>query len=268
MKKKTLIITGIVSVAVLFGLLIINPFVQVPAGSRGVVLTWGAVSNKVLGEGIHFITPIAQHVRIIDVQEHKETAEASAASRDLQSVESTVALNYYLDPEKIDVLWQKIGSEYSERIIDPALQEAVKAATAKYTAEELITKREEVKDVIRQTLKERLGSSYIIVKDFSIINFSFSKAFSGAIEDKQIAIQKALTAENDLKRIKVEAEQRIAVAKGEAEAIKMQSEAANNDKYISLKALEVQKIAVEKWNGVLPTSMIPDGTLPFINLTK
>jgi len=164
-------------------------------------------------------------------------------------------------------LWQEVGGDYESRLIDPSIQESVKAVTAKFTAQELIEQRAKVKDDIKSELFTRLGN-YFVVDEFSIIDFSFSDEYEKAVEAKQVAQQSALKAENDLQRIKTEAEQRIAQAKAEAEAIKLQSDAANNDKYINLKALEVQKIAVEKWNGVLPTQMTPNAALPFINLTK
>lgn len=255
-----------IGLAILFVVLffIINPFVIVPAGERGVVLNWGAVSGETMGEGLHWRTPIVQSVKKLDVKVQKEEVDSSAASKDLQTVTAKVALNYHLDPEKVNVLWQNIGSDYKVRIIDPAIQEAVKAATAKYTAEELITKREIVKDDIKNSLKERLTKEFINVDEFSIVNFNFSDSFNQAIEAKQTAVQQALKAENDLKRIKVEAEQKVAQAKAEAEAIRIQAQAVTQQggkDYVQLKA-------IEKWSGQLPTSMIPGGTVPFLDLNK
>lgn len=261
-KKTVIIVSGLVVALVLF--LLLNPFVVISAGERGVVLNWGAVSDEVLGEGIHFRTPIKQKVKQLDVRTHKEQVDASAASKDLQNVSSTVALNFHLDPTKVNLLWQKIGADYKERIIDPAVQEAVKATTAKYTAEELITKRESVKEDIKAVLLGRLQNEFIIVDEFSIINFNFSGSFNAAIEAKQTAVQQALQAENDLRRIKVEAEQRVAQATAEAQAIKIQAEAITQQggqDYVQLKA-------IEKWNGVLPTQFIPGSAIPFLNLVK
>jgi regulator of protease activity HflC (stomatin/prohibitin superfamily) len=268
MNKINLIISGVIAFALLSIIMILNPFAQVSAGERGVVLTWGAAGDQVLTEGLHMVTPIAQHVQIVDIRVQKEQVDVAAASKDLQTVNSTVAINFHPDPSKVNILWKTIGSDYSSRIISPVVQEGVKAVTARYTAEELITKREEVRDGIKNILTERLSLSNILIDDFSIMNFSFSKGFNDAIEAKQTAVQDALTAENKLRQIKVEAEQRVATAQAEAQAIKLQSDAANNDKYINLKALEVQLEAVHKWNGVLPTQMTPNGAVPFLNLTK
>jgi regulator of protease activity HflC (stomatin/prohibitin superfamily) len=266
MNKLIAIIVGIVVIIVL--VLILNPFVIISAGEKGVVMNWGAVSDNILSEGIHWRTPIAQSVKKIDIRMQKEEIDASAASKDLQNVSSKVALNYHLDPDKVNILWQKIGSDYKIRVIDPAIQEAVKAATAKYTAEELNTKRESVKEDIKTALKTRLQVEYITVDEFSIINFDFSPEFNKSIEAKQTAVQQALKAENDLRRIKTEAEQRVATAEAEAKAISVQSKAADNDKYIQLKTIEAQVKAIERWDGKLPTTFVPGSALPFINIIK
>ena len=246
---------------------IINPFVLVGAGKRGVVMNFGAVQDNIMGEGIHFRIPIVQKVAKVDIQTQKLEGKALAYSKDIQTVESQLALNYHLKGDEVNKLWQEVGYDYESRLIDPSIQESVKAVTAKFTAQELIEQRARVKDEIRTELFNRL-SRYFVVDDFSIIDFSFSDEYEKAVEAKQVAQQSALKAENDLQRIKTEAEQRVAQAKAEAEAIKLQSDAANNDKYVNLKALEVQRAAIEKWNGVLPSQMIPDASLPFINLNK
>lgn len=257
----------LIAVVALIVISIINPFVLIGAGQRGVVMNFGAVQEKIMGEGIHFRIPIVQSVAKVDIQTQKMEVKAMAYSKDIQTVESQLALNYHLKSDVANKLWQEVGSDYESRLIDPSIQESVKAATAKFTAQELIEQRAKVKDEIKSELFTRL-SKYFVVDEFSIIDFSFSDEYEKAVEAKQVAQQSALKAENDLQRIKTEAEQRIAQAKAEAEAIKLQSDAANNDKYVNLKALEVQKSAIEKWNGVLPTQMIPNATLPFINLNK
>lgn len=259
-----LLIRGIIGVAVIILLLALNPFVMIGAGERGVVLNWGAVSDKILGEGIHWRVPLQQKVEKLDVKIQKEEVAATSASKDLQDVQTTVALNYHLDAEKVNTLWQNVGKDYKERIIDPAIQEALKAATAEYTAEELITKRPEVKDKVKKTLFERLQREFIYVDELSIVNFSFSEAFNSAIEAKVTAEQNALAAKNKLEQVKYEADQRVAQATAEAEAIKIQAEAIQQqggENYVNLKA-------VEKWNGTLPVYMMPDSSVPFINLNN
>lgn len=245
----------------------VTPFKIITAGERGVVLRLGAV-NRTMSEGFNWKVPFIESVKVLDVRTQKEQVQASAASKDLQTVTAVVALNFHLDPESVSSLWKNIGSEFKSRIIDPAIQESVKAATAKYTAEELITKREQVKDEMRASLINRLAKEFIVVDEVSIVNFDFASEFNKTIEQKQVAVQQALKAENDLRRIKIEAEQRVAQAEAEAKAILLQSNAANNEKYVALKALEVQMEFAKHWDGKLPTQMVPGGALPFINVGK
>lgn len=257
-------IWGIVVLVAIIVFSALNPFVIIQAGHRGVVMNWGAVSNEIYDEGLHFRLPIVQKVISMDVQIQKEEVEAGGASRDLQELNAVVALNYHVEPTKVNILYQSIGLGFSVKIIDPAIQEAVKAATAKYTAEEVITKRQLVKDEIKNLLRERLAKEYIILDEVSIKDFDFSKSFNQAIENKVTAEQEALQAKNILEKVKFQAEQRIAQAKAEAEAIRIQAESISKqggDSYVQLKA-------IEKWNGVLPVQMIPNATVPFINLQK
>ena len=254
------------SIVVIFFLVLIalNPFVVVSAGHRGVVMNWGAVSEEIYGEGLHWRTPIVQSVAIIDVQIQKEEVEAGGASKDLQELNTIVALNYHLEPSTVNTLYQNIGVGYSAKIIDPAIQEAVKAATAKYTAEEAITKRSQVKEDIKQLLRERLAKEFIIVDELSVKDFDFSQSFNEAIEAKVTAEQEALQAKNVLEKVKFQAEQRIAQATAEAEAIRIQAESISKqggDNYVQMKA-------IEKWDGKLPEQMIPGAAVPFIDLTK
>jgi regulator of protease activity HflC (stomatin/prohibitin superfamily) len=244
-------------------LLFINPFVIIGAGERGVVLNFGAVQDRVLDEGIHFRIPIMQRVVRIDVRVQKSQTDAAAASKDLQETHSTIALNYHLLPDKANWVYQKIGVLYKERIIDPAVQEVVKAVTARYTAVMLITQRETVRHEIKELLKQRLVAYNILVDDFSIINFQFSKQFMQAIEAKQTAEQLAMKAQRDLERIKIEAEQKIAQAKAEAEALRLQKENVT-PQLVRLRQIEASLRAIEKWDGHMPK--VTSGAIPFIDV--
>jgi len=186
--------------------------------------------------------------------------KSDAASKDLQTVHSVVALNFHIDPDRVGNIYQDVGLQFRDRIIDPAMQEAIKASTAKFTAEELITKREMVRDEIKAQLTARLSSRNLIVDEFNIVNFEFSKNFNDAIEAKVTAEQQALAAKNKLEQIKFEADQKIAEARGKAEAITIESNALKSNPQI----LELR--ALEKWNGTLP--QVTGGAIPFINLTK
>lgn len=253
---------GCVSLFVIFFIIMtLSPFTMVPAGHRGVVVRLGDVKDTILPEGFHLINPIDDVVHM-SVQTQRYEATSSAASKDLQSVSTTIVVNGYLDPTMVNKLYQEIGTDYENKVVDPAIQESVKAATAQFTAEELITKREEVGSIIFQSLSDRLTDDYIVVESVSIVDFEFSAAFNEAVEAKVTAEQNALAAENKLKQVEFEAQQRIAEAQGEAEAIRIQAEAITSQggaEYVNL-----QWIA--KWNGVLPSTMLNDSASVLLNL--
>jgi prohibitin 2 len=243
----------------------LNPFVVINAGHRGVITTFGKVNPTVLEEGLHFRIPVMQQVREINVQIQKAEGDGDAASRDLQQVHTKIALNYHLIPTRVAETFQLVGdlNSVGDRIIVPAVQEAFKATTAKYTAEELISKRPEVRDQISQFMKDRLLRHGIAIDEFSIVNFRFSESFNQAIEGKTTADQLKLKAERDLERIKVEAEQKIASAKAEAESLRLQKQEITPD-LLKLREIENQRLALEKWNGQLP--QVTGGSVPMINI--
>src|SRR3989339_2226734 len=262
--KKSSVRLAVIAGAILVGLLLLRPWVQIGAGERGIVLNFGAVQKVVLGEGLHFRIPIVQQVVLMDVKVQKSLTVSAASSSNLQEVSSEVALNYHISPDKANIVYQSLGIEFKERIIDPAVQEVVKAVTAKYTAEELITKRPAVSDAMKTALTERLIANNIAVDAFSIVGFSFSKIFMEAIESKQTAEQLAMKAQRDLERIKIEAEQKVAAAKAEAESLRLQKENISPD-LIELRKIEANLKAIEKWNGVMP-QVTGSGPVPFIGV--
>jgi prohibitin 2 len=249
---------------IIFIILFFRPWVQVGPGQRGIVLNFGAVQQQVLEEGLHFRIPVMQEIVLMDVKLQKAETDAAAASADLQDVSSRVALNYHIVPDKANIVYQKIGIQFKERIIDPAILEVVKAVTAKYSAEELITKRPAVSEAMRLALMERLIVNNIAVDAFSIVIFSFSKIFTEAIESKQTAEQLALKAKRDLDRIKIEAEQKITAARAEAESLRLQRANISPD-LIELRKIEANMKAIEKWNGILP-QVTGGGAMPLIGL--
>src|SRR5512134_78974 len=257
-----------VSIAVIGSVaaLLLHPFAIVPAGYRGVLTTFGKVDEHVYGEGLHLRWPIAQKMHLIDVRIQKGEGDGEAASKDLQVVHTKVAVNYHLKPERVADTFRNVGNldAVESRLILPAVQEAVKAATARYTAEELITKRPEVRDAIRLALNERLTKHDVIIDEFSIVNFQFSKSFNEAIEAKTTAEQLKLKAERDLQRIRVEAEQKIASAEAEAKSLAMQKQEVTSE-LLRLRETENQRRAIEKWDGRLPT-YVAGGAIPFIQV--
>lgn len=246
------------STMVLLGLMILfGSLGTVRAGERGVKLRF----NKVVGtvdEGLYIKLPFFEKVKRVDVKVQKEQVVASAASKDLQTVTSQVALNFHLDAERVAEIYREVGLSFKDRIIDPAIQESVKASTAKFTAEELITKREIVKEDIKLHLKDRLDNRGILVDELNIIDFDFSAQFNKAIELKVTAEQEALAAKNKLEQIKFEAEQVVVSAQGRAKALQIESDAIRSNAQI----LELR--AIEKWDGKLP--QVTSGAIPFINI--
>jgi regulator of protease activity HflC (stomatin/prohibitin superfamily) len=253
----------VLAVVVLILLFALAPFGTVPAGHRGVMTTFGSPSDQVLSEGIHFRVPIAQKLNLVNVSIQKGEGDGDAASRDLQTVHTRVALNYHVRPDAAMTVFRDLGNEPGQRIIIPAVQEAVKAVTARFTAEELIAKRTEVRDQIVTQLRERLARHGIVVDEFSIVNFNFSRSFNEAIEAKTTAEQLKLKAERDLQRIEVEAKQRVAQAKAEAESLAVQRQQVTPE-LIRLREMENQRAAIEKWDGKLPS--VSSGAVPFINV--
>jgi prohibitin 2 len=254
----------VIAVVIIFIIIFFRPWVQVGAGQRGIVLNFGAVQKLVLDEGLHLRIPVMQEIVLMDVKVQKAETDAAAASADLQDVTSRVALNYHIVPDKANTVYQSIGVQFKERIIDPAILEVVKAVTAKYTAEELITKRPAVSEAMRRNLMDRLLANNIAVDAFSIVTFSFSKVFTEAIESKQTAEQLALKAKRDLDRIKIEAEQKITTARAEAESLRLQRANISPD-LIELRKIEANMKAIEKWNGILP-QVTGGGAMPLIGL--
>jgi regulator of protease activity HflC (stomatin/prohibitin superfamily) len=250
----------IIGLVLLMGVCIANPLVCIDAGHRGVVKNFGAVSETVLGEGIHLRIPIMQSVEEINVQVKKDRTKASAASKDLQEVSATITINYHPDPNKINTIYQKIGTDYAQRVIDPAVQEIVKATTAQYTAEQLITKRAEVSLKIETGLVTQLKKFYIIMDQFSMEDFSFSDSFQAAIEAKVKAKELAQKAENDLVRVKFEADQRVAKAKAQATAYKLKSR--------QLTPMMVRMEWIKKWKGEVPNIITGNKAGMFLKIDK
>src|ERR687885_1498596 len=229
--NKLKILAAVVTFVIII-VIISESVVIVQAGHRGVVLYVGAVENRVLPEGLHFIIPFAEQVLQLEVRTLKYQAEASAASNDLQEVQTVIALNYHIDPNDANAIFQQLGADYSNRIIAPTIQESVKASVAKFNAEELITKRETAKGVIADAIRNTLSHRDIVVETVFITDFKFSQAFANQIEQKVVAFQKYLTEQNNLRAVQVVANQtvvqaqaqaraNVAKAEGEAQAIKV-----------------------------------------------
>jgi regulator of protease activity HflC (stomatin/prohibitin superfamily) len=241
--------------------------VIIPAGHRGVVFdSVKGVLPVSLKEGINYLTPYLQSAIVMDVRVQKAEFTASAASKDLQIVHTTIAVNILPDADQVPWIYKYVGVDYAEKIVHPAVQEVLKASSALYTAEELVTKREQVKQVINDELAKILKKSNIILKETYLTDFQFSPEFEKAIEAKQVAEQDALKAQRDLQRIKIEAEQQVAKAKAEAQGLQMQKQAITAE-LLELRRIEMQKEAIDKWDGQMPQVMM-GGSTPFVDVGK
>ena len=256
-------VLGFVGGAVLFlAVLIFESVTVVPAGMRGVQVTFGEVNMNALNSGMHLVNPLSS-IKNINIQLQRATMDsASAGTKDLQQVHTDIVINYRLKADRVAYIYKDSGVDLVSKVLAPSLNEAFKSVTGHYNSEELITKRDEVSDKILEHVRHKLAQFDINVESISLVNFGFSADYQKAIEQKVIATQMKQKAEQDLERVKVEAQSRIAQAEGEARAIAIQAQAIQNQggqAYVQLKA-------IEKWDGNLPNVM--SGAVPFINVNK
>lgn len=239
----------LVGILIFFALPIVGVWTVVGAGHVGVITRFSAV-NRVVHPGLAIKIPLIENVVSMETRTQKEQVEAAAASNDLQEVKSTIALNYHLNGDRAVDVFQNIGTSYRERVVDPAMQEAFKATIAQFTAEDLIVKREKVREITLIELKNRLEKYNVVVDDLNIVNFDFSNDFNVAIEQKQVAQQ-------NLERAKIEAETAKTQANGQAVAQQTLRNAG------SLSTEYLQFLAVQKWDGKLPNAT---NGVPFLNI--
>ena len=256
---------GGVAIALLVLVVLGGSMGTVGAGEQGVLLKFGAVTEEIKDEGLYFKVPFMHQVVLMSTQIQKYTAPATSSSKDLQVVSTEVTLNYQLDSARVGEIYRTMRRQYETRIVQPYIQEAVKSVTANYNAEELITQRPEVKDELQSLLAERLVPLGMNVVQLSITDFQFSSAFQQAIEAKVTAVQQALEAENALARVEFEAKQEVAKARAEAKGLELQK-AQVTPQLIRLRQIEVQRAAVNKWNGIMPQVVTSGGPVPMLDV--
>ena len=273
-KVKKLSLTKLIG-AGFFGLvgllLLLGSFTTIPSGYRGVVTHFGKVQENILDEGFHFKMPISTTIHKISVRVQKTESNAEAASKDIQKVHATVALNWNVDPTTVNSMYQNVGNEedVAENIISPAVAEVLKASVSKRTAEEVLTKRLELKAEIDEMLIARLSHYNIKVRDISLVNLDFTQQFNQAVEAKQIEEQNAKRAEYSAVRAQKEAMATVNTAKGDAEAVEIRAKAQARAQEMlrqSITANILQQQAIDKWNGILPQIIGGSGTIPMIDL--
>jgi regulator of protease activity HflC (stomatin/prohibitin superfamily) len=260
--QRTLGIVG--GVVIFVGGILFSSFTIISAGHTGVQVTFGEVNPNALTEGVHFVNPISS-VKDVDVRLRKDQLTgANASTKDLQVVHTDIVVQYRLNASKVPQIFKEFGLNVDEKVLGPAINESFKTVTAHYTSEELITKRQVVSDEIQAMLKGKVAPFDIDVSGISLVNFGFSPDYQKAIEQKVIAVQQTAKAEQDLRRIEVEAKSRIAQAEGEAKAISIQASAIQSNGGANYVALQW----IEKWNGALPTTMLGGDTKTLMNIGK
>lgn len=267
-KPRTL---GFLILLILFLVLVWNSFVIVPAGHRGIVLWWGSVEKRVMGEGLNFKVPIAERVIKVDVRVQPHPfKEIDAASKEYQMVKLTGMMNFHINPAYVNELYQKVGLDFANKVIDPAFNDFVKEVVPNYPITEILPKREEIRKRAMTKLGENLSRYHIIVDDIYISNIRFSPEYEKAIEAKQVAQQQVETQRQVLAQREIEAQQKVVTAKGEAESILVvaQGQAKANEALArSLNPILVEYKAIEKWNGILP-QVSSGGVVPFLDIGK
>lgn len=261
------IIKNIITVIIILLIILFASITTVPTGYVGVKTRFGQVQNDTIQEGLNFKVPFIEGIVKIDCRIQKTEYSMEASSKDLQKISNVkIAVNYSADKQKANILYREVGEKFNNVIVEPAIYEAMKAVIAKYTAEELITKRQQVTVSGQEILQTKLKASGIDVISLSMTDLSFSKEFDEAIEKKQVVEQQTQQAKYELEKAKVENQKKIENAKAEAEVMKQQNEQIT-DKTLQLKKLEVQQELIKKWDGKLPTTTLND-SIPMLNIGK
>lgn len=266
MKYKTirnLCIAGVVGIILL--IVLFSSIATIPTGFVGVKTRFGKVQETMINEGFNLKAPFIEKIVKIDCRTQKIDYTMEASSRDLQKVSNLkISVNYNVSKDSANQLYRNVGTDYKTIVLEPAIYEAVKSTIANYTAEELITKRDEVSALALEALYNRVNNKGIYITALSIADLSFSPEFDAAIEAKQIVEQQTKQAEYELEKAKIENEKAIENAKAEAEVMRQQN-AQITEQTLRLKELEIQQAFIEKWNGQLSTYSMGN-SVPFINI--
>ena len=292
MNKKVII--GAVAVALLASVSFLG-FEQVNAGYRGIKLVWGKVVSESLPEGLYFYNPISSNIVTMDTRLQKRTTRLETYTKDIQQTTMDITVNFYIDPNNVHILYQRIGKEYVSTLIAPALLSSVKDVVGKVEADKFINNRELVTEEIKQKLSASLNGTHVVIQSVSIEDIAFSAAFEAAIEAKQIATQEAIKSQNETVRVEEEGKQQVIQARAESDSKKAQSDAdayaieveskakaeairqmglaeaeaiREKSKALAQNAKLVELTKAEKWNGELPQNIYGAAPVPFLDLTQ
>ena len=265
METRSSIIAIIITIVVILGLVIFFAGTTiVPTGHIGVVTLYSKVQEKYLDAGFHMVKPFVEDVHDIDIRTQKYQGTVEGSAKDLQIVNITMSINYQIRAEKASKLYAEVGANYNDVVLNPALQSSLKAAIAKFTAEEMITKRSEVANAITEELNVRL-EEYFMISAVNLENIGFTDEFNKAVEAKTTNQQKAEAEKAKLEIIKVQNEQKINTAEAEAKVRELQSKSVTEQSLEQLR-LEIQRELVQKWNGQFPTTMLSEDPTMLFNL--
>ena len=253
-------IIGAITIILLLFILLTQSLTIVRSGEVGIRIRFGKVVEQKTHEGINMKIPFIERIEKTNIRVQKIEVTTNSSSKDLQDVDMSLVVNYQIDRQKATHLYKNVGTGYEQVILEPAVEEGIKATTSKYTAEELITHRSEVSGKCKEELEKKISKYGINVIDFNITNFSFSPEFEKAIEEKQVAEQKVLTAKQELEKEKIEAEKKIVSAEAEKQA--------NELKQQSLTDNIIKEKFIEKWNGELPKVSGSSNILDVSNLLE
>src|SRR6266576_1796396 len=260
------VLRGVVGAAVGVLILIVglsSPFTEVPAGNVGVVTNFGSVQPGTLEPGLHVVIPVVQHVAIIDtrVQPH-QFQEIDAASAEYQTVKLTGVMNYHVDGQFANDLYQRVGTDFASKVIDPAFNDFIKTVVPAYKVDAIPGARDEIRSKAKEALAANLAQYHIIVDDIYIANISFSDAFQQAIEAKQVAQQQVQTEQQVLAQKRIQADQAVAQAKGQADAIVTLAQGqatANSSLNASLSDRVLQYQYIQKLGDKIQVMLVPSG---------
>ena len=246
-------------ITILIGIILLSQSITtIKSGSVGIRVRFGKVVDKRTREGVNFKIPVVEKIEKLNVRVQKIEVKTSSSSKDLQEVDMSLAVNYQIDNKRAKNLYKTVGKNYTQVILEPAIEESIKAVTSKYTAEELITNRSEVSTKCREELSKKVEKYGLFVSDFNITNFNFSEEFEKAIEEKQVAEQKVLTAKQELEKEKIEAEKKVVKAEAEKKANELKEQTLTDN--------IIKEKFIEKWNGELPKVTSDKGILDITSI--
>ena len=266
-KKVNKIILIVIIVLILLGIIVtlLNSFKSVPTGYVGVKTHFGKVQSTMLNEGLNIKIPYIEKIVLIDCRTQKIDVSSEGSTKDMQTVNISISVNYNVNRETANNLYKEVGTDYVNIIINPALLESIKSSIAQYTAEELITKRAEVSNNIEKAIIDKIANRGFNVTEFNITNIDFSEEYDRAIETKAVKQQEVATAQAELEKQKIQNEKEISEAEKDAKVMELQNNQITENT-LKLKELEIKQKMIEKWNGTLPSTMLGEDSSALFNM--